>query len=177
MAPPGFVWDARIRQAPLLSVRVRDGYLEGTGMMQARLANLIPVVDERGSAHLSAAALQRYLAEAPWLPTALLPGSGVRWDPIDPTRARATLTDRGHAVAVEFEFGSRGEIVRTFAPDRYRDVNGTGVPTPWVGRHMEYAEVYGMRIPMQSEVAWMLPDGPFAYWRGHIQQIEFDFAP
>jgi len=31
--PPGFVWDARIRMGPLLSVRVRDCYVGGRGSM------------------------------------------------------------------------------------------------------------------------------------------------
>jgi hypothetical protein len=47
----------------------------------------------------------RYLAEAVWLPTALLPVNGVRWSPIDENRALATLQgDDDVSVSLEFRF-------------------------------------------------------------------------
>ena len=89
--PPGFVWDAAIRMGPLVTVRVRDSYLEGNGSMRASVAGLIPVVNAWGRTDLASGALHRYLAESVWLPTALLPGRGVTWEPIDNNAARATL--------------------------------------------------------------------------------------
>jgi hypothetical protein len=38
--PPGFVWDASIRLAPLLTIRVRDRYVGGAGSMQGKIASL-----------------------------------------------------------------------------------------------------------------------------------------
>ena len=43
-----FVWDARIRMAPLVYTLVRDAYLDGTASMGASLAGLFRVADERG---------------------------------------------------------------------------------------------------------------------------------
>ena len=31
-------------------------------------------------------------------------------------------------------------------------------------------------VPMDAEVAWLLPDGPRPYWRGHIEAIDYEFA-
>lgn len=171
--PPGFVWDARIRLAPLLTVRVRDSYLSGRGAIQGRLAALIPVVDQSGSPELAAGALHRYLAEAVWWPTALLPGQGVSWEPMDAHSARATLTHGETSVSLEFQFGAQGEIVRAYTPERYRDVKGTSVPTPWVGDYSDYTRRGGMMTPLQGEVAWMLPEGRLSYCRLHIQPIEY----
>jgi hypothetical protein len=117
----------------------------------------------------------RYLAEAPWVPTALLPSQGVVWEAMDDSRARATLSDAGITVTAVFHFGPRGEIVRVEA-ERYRDVKGVGVLTPWGGRFHEYAEIEGMRIPMQGEVEWILPEGRLSYWRGRITRAEYQFA-
>jgi hypothetical protein len=128
---PGLVWDARINMAPLATVRVRDSYIQGVGSMQARVASLIPVVDQAGSPELAAGALHRYLAEAVSLPTAFLPGSDVAWEPIDDHSARATLTDCGLSVSLDFHFRERGEIVRCYTSARNRDVRGVAVPTPW----------------------------------------------
>jgi hypothetical protein len=70
-APAGFVWDARIHLAPLVTVRVRDAYVGGAGSMQAKVAAVVTMLDEHGQTELARAALQRYLAEAqppffPW---------------------------------------------------------------------------------------------------------------
>lgn len=172
--PPGFVWDAAIRMAPLMTVRVRDGYVQGTGSMQARIASLIPVVNAQGGKELAAGALQRYLAESVWLPTALLPRKGLIWEPIDDSSARATLTDSGVSVSLDFRFAETGEIVGVYTPARFRDVNGTPVPTPWEGSFRSYERVGGVLVPREGEVAWILPEGRLSYWRGKAVRIEYD---
>lgn len=173
--PPGFVWDARIRMAPLVAVRVRDRYSGGVGAMFGKLGGLVPVVDERGSPEMASGALHRYLAEAVWFPTRLLPGAGLVWEAVDRTTARATLTDAGTTVSLAFTFGAGGEVIRVYTPERFRDVDGVGVPTPWMGRFEEYRRIDGMMIPVAGEVAWVLPDGPMPYWRGRIVDIAYSF--
>lgn len=171
--PPGFVWDAKIRMSPVVTVRVRDSYLEGTGSMKAGVAAVIPVVNAWGTTDLASGALHRYLAESVWLPTALLPGGGVTWEPIDDSTARATLTDFGVTVSLDFRFNDKGEIVSVYTPARYRDVNGKGVPTPWEGHFREYERIDGMMVPREGEVAWLLPEGRFTYWRGRVAGVEY----
>lgn len=174
--PPGFVWDAVISMAPLLKVRVRDAYLEGHGSMQAKVLGLVSVVDESGKAELNAGALQRYLAEAVWFPTALLPGGSVKWSAIDDHRALATLTDSGTTVSLEFHFNDIGEITGVFTPGRNRDADGKYVLTPWKGNFGRYKEIEGMRIPMEGEVEWQLPGGSFPYWKGRIVEVKYDLV-
>lgn len=174
--PPGFVWDAKIRMFPLPAVRVRDSYLEGTGSMQASVAGVIPVVNAWGRTDLASGALHRYLAESVWLPTALLPGGGLIWEPIDGNSARATLTDSGVTVSLDFRFSDKGEIVSVYTPARYRDVNGKGVPTPWEGHFRRYERMDGMMVPREGEVAWTLPEGRLPYWRGRVVKAEYDMT-
>jgi hypothetical protein len=174
--PPGFVWDASMRMSPLLSVRVRDSYVGGEGAMLGKLAGLAPVVDQRGTPKMAMGTLVRYLAEAAWLPPALLPGAGVRWQAVGDSTARATLTDGATTVSLDLHFGVQGEIVRV-STDRYRDVNGKPVLTPWVGYFRNYQRVDGMMVPMVGEVEWVLPEGRLPYWRGRIVAAEYDFAP
>jgi hypothetical protein len=176
VAPPGFVWNAEIRMAPFLSVRVRDGYVGGTGEMRVRLAALLPLVDRSGGPGLNAGALQRWLAEAVWFPTALLPGRGVTWQPVDDSVARATVTDGGTRVSLDFTFSPEGEIVRAYTPARFRDVGGTDVPTPWACSYRDYRWVDGVRIPGAGEVEWILPEGRLAYWRGRVVGVEYERA-
>ena len=173
--PPGFVWDARVRAAPLLSVRVRDSYVDGAGASEASVAALVPLKGQRGTREVAEASLMRYLAEAVWLPTALLPRPGLSWSAIDAETARATLTDRGIAVAVDFRFGAESEIVSCSA-DRYRAVGDRTVLTPWRGFYRNYRRIEGMMVPIAAEVAWVLSGQPTPVWRGYPIDIEYEFT-
>lgn len=173
--PPGFVWDARIDMMPVLGVRVRDSYLGGKAGMLGKVAALVPVADEGGSPEIASGALHRLLAESAWLPTALLPREGLLWEAEDDSTARITLTDSGVTVSLDVHFATSGGIERVEA-ERYRDVDGVGVLTPFVGHFRDYAEVQGMRIPREGEVEWILPEGRFSYWRGRVELIEYDFG-
>ena len=171
--PRGFVWDAAITMLPLVPVRIRDSYLGGEGAIEGRVGGLVPVVDQSGTPHLASGALARWLGEAVWLPSALLPGDGLAWEPIDDHAARATLTDHGTQVSMVAHFGPAGEIVRIIA-DRYRDVRGHGVLTPWVIELADYARTGGMMVPMAGSVAWELPEGRFEYWTARIVDIAYE---
>ena len=174
--PPGFVWDARIRMAPLVPVFVRDSYVNGAAAMRGTLLGVYPLVDQAGAPELDAGALVRYLAEAVWVPTALLPGSFVTWRPIDHRSALATIADGRTRVSAQFRFDENGDVREIFAPDRFREVNGAYVPTPWLVRCTEHDVHGGVRIPVRCEVEWQLQSGALPYWRGRITQISYDFG-
>jgi hypothetical protein len=176
-APPGFVWDARIRMAPGLQVYVRDAYVAGAGAMQAKILGIFPVVDLHGSPEMATAALQRYLAEAVWFPTRLLPSQGVEWMHRDETSAVASLADAGVRVALEFRFDAAGDVVGAFTPARHREVHGVFEPTPWQGRYAGHAERAGMRIPLQAEVEWVVSGRRIPYWRGELVDVRYGFQP
>jgi hypothetical protein len=176
VTPPGFVWDARIRMAPGVNVDVRDSYLAGAGSMRGDLFGLVPVVDAHDTREIAEAALQRYLAEAPWFPTALVPGNAVEWTAIDDGSARARLTDGQNSVSIEFRFNAAGEITGAYTPSRYREVKGSYETTPWEGRFTSYSQLGGMVIPTEGEVAWLLPGGRLTYWRGRVTQAAYEYA-
>ena len=171
--PPGFVWDARMRMGPGIVTFVRDALVEDHGFMRGALLGTITVVDGASTPELDTAALHRYLAEALWLPTALLPGQGVEWSPLTDTSARASLSAGGISVTLDFRFGPDGLVESVFTPSRFRDVNGSNVPTPWEGSFTRYENREGLRVPMEAEVAWLLPDRRLTYWRGTPIEIHY----
>lgn len=173
--PPGFIWDARVEMVPLVPALVIDSYVSGAGGLRATLGGLFTIVRNEGTPEVAAGSLQRYLAEAMWFPTALLPASGVRWTPIDDSRARAELTDGATTVSLEFRFNDRNEIAVVYTPGRFRQVGDIAVPTPWSATGDDYVERGGMRVPLVGEVRWHLPDRQLPYWRGRIVEVEYEF--
>lgn len=173
---PGFVWDARIRIVPLLNVFVHDAYIAGEGLLTAKLFGFLTVMEQPGTPELAKGELMRFFAEAAWYPTALLPGQGVVWEAIDDTQASATLSDGSTTVRLVFQFDARGLISSVRSDGRYREVDGVQLATPWQGRFWDYELHDNMLIPLEGEVEWLLPEGPKPYWRGHIQQIEYEYA-
>ena len=172
--PGGFVWDARIRMAPGLTIRVRDALVDGAGSMVGRLMCVWPLVSVADTPEIAAGALQRYLAESVWFPTALLPSQGVIWTGLDDSSARAALTLGATTVSLDFSFGPDGLIKGVFTPARPRDMKGRAVSTPWQGHFVRYENHGGMKIPMAGEVEWVLPEGPQKYWRGEITSVVFE---
>jgi hypothetical protein len=172
----GFDWDARIRMAPGLHVFVHDAYVAGDGLLLAKLCGLLTVAEIGGTREAAQGELMRFLAEAAWYPTALLPSQGVWWEAIDERSARATLRDGPTSVSLEFRFDAEGLISAVRAAARPRAVSGALLPTPWQGRFWAYELRQGMRVPLQGEVAWELPDGLRPYWRGRITSITYEFA-
>jgi Family of unknown function (DUF6544) len=176
VTPPGFVWDARIRMIAGMNVFVRDAYVGGGGTMEASLLSLYSLTRQSGRRELDSGALQRYLGEAVWLPTALLPSAGVTWTPLNDRAAIARLTDGETTVSVEFRFDPAGDVVEVYAADRFREVAGRYERTPWTVTCSEHAVRGDMRIPLRCEVAWLLPSGPLPYWRGRIETTHYDLA-
>jgi hypothetical protein len=173
---PGFDWDARVAMMPGVPVRVHDAYIAGEGSLHAAVFGLVPVAKLRGTPELARGELMRFLAEAAWYPTSLLPSRGIHWQAADDHSARATLEDGGVTVTLLFRFGKDGLIDTVRAEARSRLVGATAVPTPWQGRFWSYAIRDGMLVPLDGEVAWMLSDGARPYWRGQITTVTYEFS-
>lgn len=176
MERPGFVWDGRIMLASGVPVRVHDAYVAGDGLLVAKVLGLLPVADLRGTRDLAEGELMRWLAEAAWYPTVLLPGQGVEWAAVDATSARATVRDGTVSVSLLFRFGADGLIEGIRAEARGRTVGDRVVPTPWEGRWSAYQRRNGMMVPMAGEVAWVLPEGEKPYWRGQVSALSYAVA-
>lgn len=164
---PGFDWNGRVAMMSALPVRVHDAYVAGEGILHASLLGLFSVVDMRGTKDVAEGELMRFLAEAAWYPTALLPSQGVRWEAANDRSAYATLDEGDISITMLFTFNEEGLIDTVHAEARGRTMGHEVVPTPWEGRVWNYEKRGGMRVPLDGEVAWLLPEGEKPYWRGH----------
>lgn len=171
---PGFVWNARVGLAPLVHLRIVDAYAGGHGASKLSLMSAVQAGAARAGAELDAGALHRYLAEAPWYPTALLPSDCLAWTAIDEHRAMATLTHGETSVSLEFRFNDAGEIVGMYTPARWGSFDGGYRQRAWEGRFADYAERDGMRIPLRGEVGWYDDAGRLQLvWQGRVEDVRY----
>jgi hypothetical protein len=173
---PGFDWDARISLWPGLTIRVHDAYIAGEGILHASMLGLLTVAHLRGGGQIAEGELMRFLAEAAWYPTALLPSQGVAWEAVSADSARATLIDGAVRVHMLFNFNENGVVDSVSANGRGRTVKGEIILTPWEGRFWNYRICDGMYVPQDGEALWIEADGAKPYWRGAATAISYEYA-
>lgn len=169
--PPGFVWSVTMRTSKWIRVTGRDSYRDGQGHMRIMLWSLLPVADARG-AEIDQGTSLRFLNEIMWFPAAaLIPA--IRWEAVDNSRARATLTNGTRNVSAEFEFDDVGRLV-TMRADRYMSNDKSFSLEKWSTPILEYGEMNGLRIPTRGKGVWSLKDGDFAYIHLEITEVQYD---
>lgn len=167
---PAFVWDARQYFGPFTLIRIMDAFLNGAGMLKARLLGSILVADlSHGEADRDQ--LMRYLAELAWAPDALLVNKSLTWRMIDDHTVEVRSDCQGAPTIVRLYFDAAGDIFEIQA-DARGDAGKDTVARPWVGRFRDYQESGGRRIPTYGEVGYIYEDGYAAYWRGRITDYQ-----
>jgi hypothetical protein len=166
--PAGFVWFADARVAPLLHLFARDKFVDGRGNMWIKLMGLITVADSGGPEIDQGAAL-RYWGEILAFPE-VLSSPQTTWEPIDERRARVTMNQGAIIVRATIDFDEHGYPVATHA-DRFRDVQGRPVLTPWSGYSRAWKDIDGRRFPTQWESVWHLPGGDFPAVQMEIRSV------
>jgi hypothetical protein len=135
---------------------------------------IFKVADVTGAGEMARGEFMRYLAEAPWYPTALLPSQGVHWDAIDDTSANATIRDGRLALTLLFRFDEAGLITAARAESRGAMVGNDMVMTPWEGTWSNYEVLGGMKVPMRGEAAWLRPEGRRVYFVGSVTSLKYE---
>lgn len=175
VVPPGFIWDAEIKIAPLVKADVIDMYANGKGLLRAKVLSSITVAEDAGSPEMNIGELMRYLAEAVWLPTAYLPGQGVRWREVSDNTAEAAIEDHGNGASLIFTFNEHDEVVKIHSEGRYRSDDKAQQEAPWTGFFSDYERRDGLLIPTKGLVQWDLNTGPLPYWKGTITSVDYRY--
>ena len=169
---PGFQWLARVRLAAGITLGVCDRFIDGEASSELHLFRAFRIAGDRAHRQINEAGLQRYLAEAVWSPTALLPAAGVVWQPIDDSSALAILDCAGYRVTLEYRFNDEDEVVSVHTPGRWMREGGRYRKVAWEGHFSDYANRNGMLVPLAGEVGWYTNGSLQIVWRGRIERIE-----
>ena len=168
---PGFVWNANATLMGIIPMVVIDSYVDGVGQLDARIAGAISTASAGGTEGALGEAM-RFLAELPFNPDAILNAPDLHWQQADESSVTVSLQTAGGLATVRLTFDAAGDIAQVDAPERPRMVGDISVPTPWHGRFSDYGAVGAYRLPRHAEIAWLLPDGEFVYWRGAMTSLE-----
>ena len=169
-----YVWNARVQILSIVHLGVRDAYAGGHASSHVKLLSKIPFGADSGHSELDSGALHRYLAEAAWYPTALLPTDALRWTAIDHFRAQATLKDSGQSVALEFRFNGADEISGVYTPGRWEKFSGGYRQTPWEGHFHGYERKANMLVPSSAEVGWYHGGVWQRVWSGSVVESSYE---
>ena len=170
---PAFIWRVKFTMAPFIWIDGRDMYYQGKGIMLIKILSTITVANATGR-EMDISSLIRFLAEAPWFPTALLPSDYLEWKEIDSNSARAVIKDNGYTALGIFTFNEKGEIIKFVTNDRYMEADGKYFKEQWAGYYRNYQEIEGMKIPMEGEVEWNLSDKDLPYAKLKITDIQYN---
>ena len=168
---PSFIWKAKMKMIPAIPINARDKYVNGKGEMKISILSLIPIANSNGY-EVDQGTLQRYLAEICWFPYAAL-SPYIKWEAINSTSAKATLTYKGSSGSAVFHFNDRWDLSGCNA-DRYMGTGNRASLEKWEVRSLEYGVLNGIRIPVKSEVTWKLKTGDFTWLKLEITEIEYN---
>lgn len=161
--PPGFIWQGTTRQ-----FTARDEYVAGRGGLTVRLLGAMPIVRGHGP-HYEQVELLRWLSEAAWRPTALLPSHYIAWAAVDDYSARLTLTHAGQTVECLVRFNERDEMTACEAPRYFDDAR----QLPWVAHFSQYRLQHGVRVPFAGEASWIVDGQRRPNARFFVQELAY----
>jgi hypothetical protein len=159
---PGFVWRAVAAAGPVRLV-AQDVLVGPVAGMEGRIAGAVPVLRASGPDALEGELL-RYLAELPWMPTAVLGNGALDWTALDDRTVEVCAPAVSPTALVRVGFED-GWPVWSTSPARARTVGRRTVPTPWGGTFAEPRRFGDVVVPARAEVAWQIGGEWQPYWR------------
>lgn len=157
---------------PLITLNGRDKFVDGHGEMLIKFLSLVNVANAGDDDKINSATMIRYMAEISWFPIAAL-NDYIKWEAIDSSSAKATMTHNGLTVSGIFQFNERGDMIG-FTADRYYGTDDKASLEKWVVEIKGYRDFNHMRIPYKNKVIWKLKTGDFNWANIELTDLEFN---
>ncbi|SMD45926.1 hypothetical protein SAMN00777080_4599 [Aquiflexum balticum DSM 16537] len=170
--PPSFIWTARMQVMPLVYASGRDKFIDGKGEMLFKLLSIFPVANDGNNPEINEAALQRFLGEIVWIPSAALE-KYIKWEAIDNNSAKATLSYQGTSGSGIFTFNEKGEVEK-YTAMRYMGSGPDAKRFEWYIDIAENKEMNGIIVPNKCSATWVLPSGEWTWTEIEVLKINFN---
>lgn len=154
-----------------ISLTGRDMLYNGKGVMLIKLFSMFNLVNESGP-KIDEAALQRFLAEIVWFPSAAL-RDYISWRGIDSLSADAAIVYNDTRATGRFFFNEKGEFVR-FETYRYKDNTPDSERIRWTVLARKYARMDGVRVPILLDVYWDIEGKPWRWLMLNVTGLRYE---
>ena len=171
---PNFLWNSEMRASKYFWVNAVDSYLSGKGNMLIKLNSSITVADSWGI-ELDKSGLFRYISEAVFFPSSLLPNEKLQWSILDSNIAEIKFSDRENSVVAKLFFSEDNTIEKIETYDKYRALEEGYEKSLYTVYYSKYKMIDDLFIvPTHAEVEWDLKTGKFLYGKFDINKIIYE---
>jgi hypothetical protein len=151
-----------------------DSYRDGAGSMRGVLAKVIPLFDQRGES-MDKASLVTFLAECLIFPDAAIKDY-IKWEEIDDTHVKATITYYGISAEGVFTFDENGAVTSFKTKDRVAtNMDGSTRQAEWSALYSGYQIVDGIRQPKVLKSVWHYPEGDNIYFNENESKVGIEY--
>ncbi|PSL07248.1 DUF6544 family protein [Cecembia rubra] len=171
--PPAFVWTVDMQMMPLVFTYGRDRFIQGEGEMLIKLLSFLPVAKDGPNPKINESALQRYIGELVWYPSACTLDQ-FKWREIDENTAEATMSYLQTEGSGIFEFDEEGKLIR-FTAMRYMGSGEDAVKMEWFVQVLAHREFDGIILPSQCTATWRLESGDWTWAEFEVDKVIFNF--
>jgi hypothetical protein len=170
--PPAFVWTADMKMMPLLYAFGRDKFIDGEGEMLFKLLSLFPVAKDGFNPQINESALQRYLGEIVWNPSAAIM-EYISWEELDQNSAKATLSYGNTTGSGIFYFDENGRLTQ-FVTERYMGSGKDAKKHFWIVKALQHQVFDGISLPSKCNATWVLENEDWTWAEFEVTQVEFN---
>ncbi|MGY1695322.1 DUF6544 family protein [Geodermatophilus sp. SYSU D00814] len=153
-----------------------DTYRHGTGRMLGKALGLVTVADGSGP-EFDSGELVTWLDDAVLLAPAMLLHPRTRWADLGEDRFGVSVTDAGRTVGAVVSLDADGRPTDLRTEDRWADLPGGPVRTPWSTPVRGWDVVDGRSRPVAGAAVWHLPDGDVTYGEMTLVGLDLDVPP
>jgi hypothetical protein len=153
-----------------------DTYRAGTGRMLGKALGLVTVADGSGP-EFDCGELVTWLDDAVLLAPAMLLHPRVRWEDRGEDRFAVSVTDGGRTVSAVVALDGLGRPADLWTEDRWADLPGGPVRTPWSTPVRGWAVADGRPRLVAAAAVWHLPDGDLTYAEMTLADLDLDVPP
>jgi len=169
----GFVSESRLQGLGPVAVEGADYLLGDDAGSEYFLGGLLRLVNNHDQ-DLCLSAQGRLLLASVWLPSGLLPDSGVRWQPGDAAHVTAVVPAADSSVALNFTITETGALAEVVMMRHADPVLGPGRRSPFsIVAHSEGCWD-GFTIPSRFTASWEHgTEAPFAFLEARVESARF----
>ncbi len=170
---PNLLWDAEIGNSKFFWIEIVDSYLRRKGNTLIKINSSVTIGDSWGI-EIDKSNLFKYLSEAVYFPTSLLPSKNLKWNILDSNIAEIKFTDDKTSVVAKLFFNNDGTISNIETLDKFRPMNDNYKESLFTIYFSNYKKYNSFLIPTYCEVEWDLENGKFKFGKFKIDNIKYE---